>query len=186
MAVATSISQSAPHIMGADPNEMETHIKKELEVFLLGRIERAKRYMSTFGIAGEELAISITYPPEDVGRRIVDFKHRISGRISLIHSEPDFARPIQISTAMPPMKGICKGEEMAAKMNALLLEELLGRPVVASSIHYLKISETRSIAIGESNKEDVKSFVSQVTGKYDFEKNFGACAFCEVRGECRP
>jgi len=183
LAVATSISRTSRLLEGVDFDKIEEFIVKRLGPFANLRQERARRHMEEYGIAGLELGI-IAYPPEDIERRLVDFKHRISGRVSLIKRYPGAVLPLHVSENVLVRDSMNKGEEMVAKMNALMVSEETGMEVAMSAVHFIKLQRDVLVPICGSNKAEVMSFSEFVKGVENFERSFVGCDMCEFREVC--
>lgn len=185
MSVATAISKTSSRIGDMDFRDIERHLRRSLKGLTQVRVDRALAHIGQYGIYGEELGM-IAYPPEDVERRIVDFKHRISGTVTLIDRTGDFPMPTQLSLTVPLLDGSSEiGSEMVAKFNALLTSEETNRNVPLSSIYFLKLGQRSYFPIGESNKEDIKAFTENVMSAESYPKNKNGCQRCEFKEVCK-
>lgn len=185
MSVATAISRSSKWITDIDHGEIEAFLGHEMDTLISERMSRSERYMGHYGLEGAELANAVAYPPENIDRRVVDFKHKISNSVSIVNVQDDVAIPIQFSSDLPPVSGIPKSDKVMAKFNALLASECFEKKVPLSSIFYIKINEARSIPVPDTNKDDIKSYVKVVDEATAYEKNLGnGCKKCPYMDVC--
>jgi len=185
MSVATSISRSSKWITDIDHEEVEAYLERGMEITISERMSRTRGYMEFYGLIGVELADAVAYPPENIDQRIVDFKHKISNNVSIVHVEDDIVMPIQYSSGLPPKPGMPPCDIVMAKFNALLAYEWSGKEVPISSIFYTKINEQRSIPIHDTNKDEVKTFVKMANESSAYEKATGpVCPGCPFKEIC--
>ncbi|MHC1605692.1 MAG: hypothetical protein ACXQTP_06975 [Candidatus Methanofastidiosia archaeon] len=183
-ALASAISKSSKNIKELDFEEIANYLKEDTKNEILLRKIRCLAYSKHFGFFGEELAYYFCYPPEYVRKRIVDFKHRISGRISLIIRQKDTYFPLYFNTGKPPLEGIREEYKILLRMNALLLSYEFEIPVCLSLIHYTRINKTRCLIIEDRDKEDIKKFVDNVLTCKNFNSNTMHCTYCEYNKVC--
>jgi CRISPR/Cas system-associated exonuclease Cas4 (RecB family) len=184
LSIATAMSKTSKLLGDADPLDIAKWVRENLSELMEFRMERTRRHMQHYGIGGYELG-HVVYPPEDVERRIVDFKHRISGKISLLRREMGQVMPIQFSNDLPSYEMVGRGSEMIAKINALLAREYTQKDVTISCIYYIKVHRMVHIQVPASNKEDIKVFADVVKGAQNYRMNEKACERCEYREVCR-
>jgi len=183
ISVATAISRTS-HLLGdTEPLDAAQVVREELGRLAALRMERAERHMRLYGLNGNLLG-QIAYAPEDVERRIVSFRHRTSGKVSLIKRDEGHATPIQVTSSVPPLGKADIGGEIVAKINAMLLREETGDDIPLSVVHYLRIHRTAHFSTGEGDKEVIKTFSEDVREAGTYHKREDGCPRCEFGEVC--
>lgn len=184
VAVAHAISRASRHLDHIDYEAVESRVTHELSRERMVHERACKECIQRSGACGDELAHIVAHPPEMVARRIVDYRHRIVGTVSLIARLPHGPVPIQFIPWMLPTSHQEELLTMALKTNALLVSFELGEDVPLSAAYLTACDRSFYVAIDEGTKEQVKSFRSMMAECSQFSPNTSSCDTCHYISTC--
>jgi CRISPR/Cas system-associated exonuclease Cas4 (RecB family) len=183
-AVSHAISRASRHVDHMDFEDIERAVTEELSHERACRERLCAELLTHRGLSGEALSREVAFSPEMVARRIVDYRHRIVGTVSLIARTSDGPVPVQfVPEDIPPSRQ----EEllsMTLKVNAVLVSFELGEDVPASAAYLARSGHSFYVPIDEENKEQVKSFRAMVMGCTQFSPNTSSCDTCHHASLC--
>ncbi len=184
MAVAGTISKTSKYIAELDFEYIAKFIANELSRDLNEGMLKCQWHLQCFGMTGKELAIRACYMPDHVGKRIVDFRHKLAGTIPLAHITDHYCIPIQFEVGSATTNGIEKEDIMPLMINALLATEGFGKKVHLSGILYTKPRKIFSIQISPDNKDIVKEHIGLIKECTTFAPTTPHCHRCEYAQVC--
>lgn len=185
MAVAGAISKTSKYIAELDFEYIAKIISNELSRDLNEGILKCQWHLQCFGMTGKELAMHTCYMPDHVGKRIVDFRHKLTGTIPLAYITDHYCIPIQFEVGLAPTNGVEKEDIMPLMINALLATEEFGKKVYLSGILYTKSRKIFSIKISPDNKDIVKEHINLIKECTTFAPTTSHCHRCEYAQVCK-
>lgn len=173
-------------ILEIDMEDIDDILKKDLDLYFIGRAIRAKRTMDSLGIEKDELAFYLAPECNYVEYKIIDKKTGFAGIIDkIIRSKNEFF-PIEIKTGKPPLEGVYYSHKIQACFSSILVENKFKIPVRLAFIDYTQINESRPVLIDEDLKKEVfriKDEILKINEGYT-PKKIQKCGQCEYKGVC--